>query len=285
MGDQTVFAVEKEIERLGVQYRLLSSIEKPLFASIFSGRSNLSVLDVGCNDGKKTISLFSDKSIKSVVGIEYNPSLAREAETVRGDDKFFFLSLDASSDDFPSALRSVMEERKIESFDCIYLSFVLMHLSEPGKLLSVLSSFLSTDGVIVIVEADDASSRLTGDSANLLGTFLEILKEDKYSGNRTLGGMLEAISSASGYEVTRICDSIGAGKGETEKKEMIYTTFFSYLEEDVDLLLTQEDIPLYRNWKKWLLDNLPSLKALILDDKSEISMGMKILALRRKNEA
>lgn len=287
MESQDVFSVDKEIERLGVQNRLLMSVEKPLFESIFSSGSNLSVLDIGCNDGKKTVSLFSNKDISKVVGIEYSPSLARKAETAYGNEKFCFVSLDASEDDFFCSLGSVMTGKGIKSFDCIYLSFVLMHLSDPGRLLSLLSSFLSPGGVIVIVEADDASSTLTGDRDNLLGTFLSILNEDRYSGNRTLGGKLDGLVRASGYDdVTCVCDSIRAGKGEREKKEMIYTTFFSYLEEDVELLLKEDDIALYREWKEWLMKNLPALRALILDDESQISMGMKILAVRRKkNEA
>lgn len=282
MADQNVFQSEKEIERLKVQNKLLSSIEKPLFDSLFSSRRNLSVLDIGCNDGKKTVSLFGNESISSVIGIEYTPSLARKAETAYGDGRFHFLSLDASSDDFPHSLRTVMEERGIRSFDCIYLSFVLMHLSDPGRLLSVLSDFLSPEGVIVIIEADDESSYLTWDKDDLLGTFLSILKEDRYSGNRNLGRMLEDIVHSSGYgDVTSVCNSIKAGKEDEEKKEMIYTTFFSYLEEDVDLLIREDECPQYLGWKEWLSENLPSLKALILSDSSEISMGMKILLVKR----
>lgn len=285
MEGQCVFQSNKEIERLEVQNRLLSSIEKPLFASLFASRENLCVLDIGCNDGKKTLSLFSNGNIKKVTGIEYNPDLALKAERAYGDAVFRFVSLDASRDDFPLSLSRLMRESSIASYDCIYLSFVLMHLLDPGKLLSSLKDFLSPSGVIVITEADDGTSFLSGDRDGLLSTFLAILRDDRYSGNRTLGGRIERVIRASGYDdVTCVCSSIRAGEGEREKKEMIYTTFFSYLEEDVDLLIAESDSPRFREWKKWLCDNLSALRALIMSDSSEISMGMKILTVRRKNE-
>lgn len=283
MGENSVFQSKKEIERLSVQNELLSQVEVPLFDSLFSSGSSFSVLDIGCNDGKKTVSLFSRENIRSVIGVEYNPSLADKAEREYGNGKFRFVSLDAQGEDFPSSLRRIMDGRGIRSFDCIYLSFVLMHLDNPRSLLSSLFDFLSPDGTIVIVEPDDGASFIIPDSSNLLPAFLDILKRDSYSGNRSLGGEIDSLLDEAGYSsIKLICDAVMAGKGEREKKEMIYTTFFSYLEEDVDLLLKASDSPLYRGWKRWLDENLSSLKELVTSEDSVVSMGMKILTAGRK---
>lgn len=287
MGENSVFQSKKEIERLLVQNELLSQVEVPLFDSLFSSGTSLSVLDIGCNDGRKTVSLFSRENIRSVIGVEYNSSLSDKAEREYGNGKFRFVSLDAQGEDFSSLLRRIMDGEGIKSFDCIYLSFVLMHLDNPRSLLSRLFDFLSPEGTLVIVEPDDGASFITPDSSNLLPAFLDILKGDIYSGNRSLGGEIESLLEEAGYcNINIVCDAVSAGKGEKEKKEMIYTTFFSYLEEDVDLLLKASDSPLYRAWKRWLEENLSSLKELVTSSDSTVSMGMKILtAGRRRDEA
>ncbi len=295
MEDLFVFQDDKEIDRLRVQNRLLYPYEKTALDSIFANfakesaktenlatREGLAVLDIGCNDGKKTVSIFSYDSISHVVGLEYNEKLAQKAQKEFGDNKFFFSTLDVEKSNFTDDLAKIMQERGIKAFDCIYLSFVLMHLKNPKKLLATLQNVLKDDGYLVVVEANDSTSYLTGDVDNLLGTFLDILNKDKYSGNRFLGSKIEKIIEDCGYEDIRIwCEAISAKKGELEKKEDIFTTFFSYLSEDVDILIKEEDCEEYRTWNQWLLTCLPLLKSLILKENSEISMGMKILSCKK----
>ncbi len=289
MEDLIVFQDDKEIERLRVQNKLLSSYERPALDAIFgnsaSARANAgiqTVLDIGCNDGEKTVSIFSYNSISNVVGLEYNKKLAQKAQKDFGNDKFFFSTLDVESDDFLVTLGSIMKDKGIKAFDCIYLSFVLMHLKNPQKLLISLQGLLKDEGALVIVEANDSASSLSGDTGHLLATFLDILNKDKYSGNRSLGASVEQMVKACGYEDIKIwCDAVSASPGEQAKKQAIITTFFSYLEEDVDILLKEEDCEEYRKWKDWLVCHLPELESLILKEDSEISMGMKILSCKK----
>lgn len=286
MEDLIVFQDDKEIERLRVQNKLLSSYERPALDAIFGNCAKrcedgekMAVLDIGCNDGEKTVSIFSYNSISNVVGLEYNKKLAQKAQKEFGNDKFFFSTLDVESDDFSESLSKIMKEKGIKAFDCIYLSFVLMHLKNPQKLLMTLHGLLKEEGALVIVEANDCVSSLSGDNDHLLAIFLDILNRDKYSGNRSLGASVEQMAKACGYEDVHIwCDAVSAGYGEQAKKQAIVTTFFSYLEEDVDILLKEEDCEEYRKWKDWLTCHLPKLESLILKEDSEISMGMKIIS-------
>lgn len=286
MEDSFVFQSDKEIKRLRVQNELLFPYEKPIFDLLFSKGKNLSVLDIGCNDGNKTTSSFSYDSISKVIGIEYNVELATKAEKEFGNNKFYFTALDAEQDDFSEHLREIMKQKGIVAFDCIYLSFVLMHLKNPRKVLLNLHNFLKEDGSLVVVEANDSASYLssshTGENDNLLRTFLEILREDKYSGNRTLGSEVENIVKECGYKDIRFwCDAVCAKRGEKERKKDIITTFFSYLSEDVDILLEEENKDIYKEWKEWLSNNWKELESIILNDESEISMGMKIISCKK----
>ena len=58
MQSQLVFQEEKERERLRIQNLLLSQAEKPALEHFFKGKSELSVLDIGCNDGSEPFIAF-----------------------------------------------------------------------------------------------------------------------------------------------------------------------------------------------------------------------------------
>lgn len=280
MQSQLVFQEKKEMQRLSVQNELLRSCEADIFTHIFQGKRDLAVLDIGSNDGSKTFERFSAAAVSRVIGLEYNAGLAKQAQAQYGSDRFAFYSLDAESPGFSDQLKDVMAENGVDGFDVIYLSFVLMHLKDAGRLLTALKPFLKSDGHLVIVEADDGASYLTPDEDGLLGEFLRILKEDQYSGNREIGACLENRLTDCGYaDITVWSRGIAAGPGEKARKEAIYTTFFSYLPEDVALLLEAEpDNARYHSWAAWIRSNYPRLEKLIVQEETKISMGMKILS-------
>ena len=160
-----------------------------------------------------------------------------------------------------------------------------MHLKDTERYLTSLRPFLKKDGKILIIEADDSNSKLNGDGGGLLGDFLSILKKDKYAGNREVGkNIIQTLKKCGYHNISVHYDAISASKGEKEKKEAIFTTFFSYLGEDVSILLSQEPTNLeYKSWKKWLESNYTTLKNLVMDEESEISMGMKILTCSKED--
>ena len=285
MNSQLIFQDETEMRRLRVQNTLLASYEEPILAALFSSASDMTVLDVGCNDGTKTVKRFSSPSVSDCIGLEFNRNLVQEAGKRYGDERFSFYRIDAEDKDFVPSLRKIMEGKNIEAFDLIYLSFLLMHLKDPESYLRSLSQFLSKDGKILLIEADDSASKLNGDKGGLLGEFLEILRKDRYAGNRDVGRNIIPILRKCGYnDITVHYDAISASKGEQEKKDAIFTTFFSYLGEDVSILLSCEpENAEYRSWKAWLENNYSTLREMVTDEESEISMGMKILTCSKES--
>ena len=216
MQSQLVFQEKNEIKRLRVQNELLACYEAPVFAQIFSEGQNLAVLDIGCNDGTKTIERFTSDQVSCVIGLEYNEVLAAKAQKVYGNERFSFYPLDVEAEDFAERLRIIMNDKKIDGFDVIYLSFVLMHLFDVKGLLIALRPFLKTDGKLFVIEANDVASTLTGDKNGLLGEFLEMLKKDRYSGNREVGATVCETLSACGYE------SINVWHGACAEVEVTY---------------------------------------------------------------
>lgn len=287
MENQFVFQEEKEIERLRVQNHLLSRYEAPIFEELFSLRNGLTVLDVGCNNGSKTVERFSSERVSQVIGLEYSPELAVKAQETYGDNRFSFHPFDVEAPDFSRRLQTIIDSRGIDGFDVIYLSYVLMHLSDIAKLLQELRPFLKETGHLLIIDADDAASALHPDPDRLLDRFLEILKADRYSGNRETGRTACQLLCDSGdWDVHVWHNCIAAGAGEAEKKQAVFTTFFSYLPEDVALLLHAEpENETYRAWDLWVRDHYPTLRNLIMQDETVISMGIKILTCRKSRPA
>lgn len=118
MQRQLVFQEKKEMERLCVQNSLLSCCEAPVFAQIFSEHSDMGVLDIGCNDGTKTVERFSSEKVAKVIGLEYNAELAARAQQAYGDEKFLFYPFDVEASDF-SNLENMYAERVMTNSNAI----------------------------------------------------------------------------------------------------------------------------------------------------------------------
>ena len=216
MQSQLVFQEEKERERLRIQNLLLSQAEKPALEHFFKGKSELSVLDIGCNDGARTFHRFSDDRISRVIGLEYNQQLVERANSQFGNTKFSFYQMDVDRDSFSADFQKLCTEPEDREFDLICLSFVLMHLHDGEKLLRTLKNFLKKGGVIFITESNDRISTLAPDEKNLLGQFLDILKEDKYAGKRETGQAVPGWLTNCGYPALGTADTIISMSGARE---------------------------------------------------------------------
>lgn len=274
-----IFQDEIEIKRLMVQNRLLAEYEEPVLDDAFNGKSDLFVLDVGSNDGKKTIKRFAERSVKKLIGLEYNAELVEKAKNEFDDKRFSFYCCDADSDDFESVLIDICRHNEIEKFDIIYLSFVLMHMSSPERLLELVKRFLKIDGKVIIIEGYDSNSSLVPDKDNRLIEFLDYLDKDPFSGNRALGKKLPQMLRDSGFsQITSAVDSIAAEGDEIQKKRDIFEVFFSYFPQDISILIRENPEDEYASTvQKWIDTYYDELKNHILDKESKITMGLRVV--------
>ena len=277
MNNIDIFHTEKELTRLNVQKGLLLPVERPILSELFSGRSGLRVLDIGCNDGVKTAAWFSVPEVSRVIGLEYNESLVESANSRFGGERFSFFGCDANADDFPQQLHRRMEETGISGFDLIYLSFFLCYLKDPDAVVELLLTLLAPGGHMLIVEADDGRAELRPEGNGLLQEFLRILGQDRYAGNRKIGGRLIGMLDRCGAQDIRLRCHALAGSTE-EKKQELFTMFLSYLPDDVAMLREEEpENPLYAEWENWLAENYEALQRAVLKESSELSMGMAVI--------
>ena len=138
-------------------------------------------------------------------------------------------------------LKKDMKEKKITGYDVINISFVLMHLKEPEKLLCRLKKYLKKNGTMMIIDAEDRFSTMVPDEQKRMKLFLDICQRDPLSGNRHSGEKIIRFLKKSVYHKIAVHSKcVNAKEKEKEKKELIFDTFFSYLPLDYAYLCETE---------------------------------------------
>lgn len=280
MGE-SVFLDETERKRLETQGRLLSGYEQPIYQRVIAGRSGLTLLDVGCNNGWKTKERFFNKDFQKIIGIDCLGALVERAKEKFEDEVFSFYTCDVTEENFAENLRQIMQKENVRAFDVIHCSFILLHTRKPEDILKRLKEFLTPGGKLIIIEADDTESVMHPDQDGLFRKWVEILSTDPYAGNRKMGVELPGLLSDSGYsdiksECTKVCSS---GK-EKQKKEDIFEIFCSYLPEDLALLKKQNSR--YEKEWEWAQKNFDKLHEQLTGDATEISMGVRICTCTKR---
>lgn len=236
-----VYVLDDEIKRLKNQNQLLEEYEGPVYNHIFRKKRGQAVLDIGCNNGMKTVERFDRKEIESVTGIEYHKELVAFANTRYKGEKFVFYQADLEDSGLEMVLKKDMKEKKITGYDVINISFVLMHLKEPEKLLCRLKKYLKKNGTMMIIDAEDRFSTMVPDEQKRMKLFLDICLRDPLSGNRHSGEKIKRYLKKSGYhKIVVHSKCVNAKEKEKEKKELIFDTFFSYLPLDYAYLCETE---------------------------------------------
>lgn len=277
-----VYATQEEFDRLAVQNDFLARFEAPVLERLLRGKTALRVLDIGCNDGAKTVSRFATDAVAQVIGVDSCEESIARARALRGGGKFRFEALDVESDAPEETLAPLA--RSCEGFDLICLSCVLMHLREPERLLRRLRPLLKAGGSLFIVEANDDCAALSPDPQGLLPQFLSMLACDPYAGDRRLGARLPAMLGRCGYEAVCIeCDGIRITGDDAALREGAFGTYFSYVPTDVRLLCAEApQNPQYRQFAAWTRENFPALRGLVLRADTDLTLGVRILTCTRR---
>src|SRR5712691_12623895 len=103
-----------------------------------------SVLEAGCGVGAQTLTLASNSPTAQITSIDVSEAslvAAREAVRAAGIKNVNLRQADIFRLPFPP-----------ESFDHVFVCFVLEHLAEPGEALKALKEVLRPGGTITVIE-------------------------------------------------------------------------------------------------------------------------------------
>lgn len=155
------------------------------------------VLEVGCGVGAQTVTLAKNSPNAQIISIDISATSVAEAKMrveSAGVTNVHFQQGDIFHLSF-----------KPESFDHVFVCFVLEHLPNPVEALSVLKTFIKPNGTITVIEGDHGSAYFCPDSeAAHLAIQCQVELQRRIGGNAMIGRELYPLLTKAGYESVRV---------------------------------------------------------------------------------
>jgi len=155
------------------------------------------VLEVGCGVGAQTLTLAANSPDAAITAIDIAAASVAEAErrvTAAGFTNVRFAQADIFA--LPYAP---------ESFDHLFVCFVLEHLPRPVEALRVLRRYLRPDGTITVIEGDHGSTSFHPDSAAARTAIAcQVELQRRAGGDAMIGRALYPLLVAAGYRAPRV---------------------------------------------------------------------------------
>jgi len=155
------------------------------------------VLEAGCGVGAQTLTLANNSPKASIISMdisEQSVRKARRAAAETGLSNVAFCRADIFSLPFVP-----------ESFDHIFVCFVLEHLPRPVAALARLKEALKTGGTITVIEGDHGSAYFHPDSeAARRAIRCQVQLQARSGGNALIGRELFPLLSEAGFGAVRV---------------------------------------------------------------------------------
>jgi SAM-dependent methyltransferase len=182
-----------ENERLQNQARTLTDLLH--FDTLYP--AGHTVLEAGCGVGAQTVTLAARSPAARFTSIDISAQsidAAQQKACAAGLTNVTFLQADIFSLPF---------ER--ESFDHIFVCFVLEHLGQPMEALTRLKRLLKPGGTITVIEGDHGSTYFHPDSfAARAAIQCQITLQQQTGGNALIGRQLYPLMNAAGFDQVRV---------------------------------------------------------------------------------
>jgi len=150
------------------------------------------ILEAGCGIGAQTVILAKNSPGALITSVDISPESIRVAEgrvTAEGITNVTFQTGDIFSLGYEP-----------ESFDHIFICFVLEHLAEPKIALERLSRILKKGGTITVIEGDHGSTFFYPDNEDARRAVQCLVQlQHQMGGNALIGRELFPILSSAGY--------------------------------------------------------------------------------------
>lgn len=156
------------------------------------------VLEVGCGVGAQTVHLVEASPEADFVAVDVDEaSLAEARARVLAQTptaRVRWLRADLFRLPFPE-----------ESFDHIFVCFVLEHLTDPQRALEALRRLLRPGGTLTVIEGDHGSAFFHPDSDHARTAIgCQVRLQSATGGNALIGRALHPLLTAAGYERVRV---------------------------------------------------------------------------------
>lgn len=155
------------------------------------------VLEAGCGVGAQTVTLAGRNPGATITSVDISAdSIAEAREKIReaGYTNVAFEQADIFHLPFEP-----------ESFDHIFVCFVLEHLAQPVEALQRLGTFLKAGGTLTVVEGDHGSAYFHPDNESAHKAIrCQVELQKRAGGNANIGRELYPLLQAAGFSSTRV---------------------------------------------------------------------------------
>lgn len=156
-----------------------------------------SVLEAGCGVGAQTITLARNSPQAHITSIDISAASVAEAKKKvesQGFANVRFLQGDIFNLSFEP-----------DSFDHVFVCFVLEHLSEPMQALATLKKYIKPGGTITVIEGDHGSTIFHPDSLDAHRAIqCQVDLQKQSGGNANIGRELFPLLSSAGFHSIRV---------------------------------------------------------------------------------
>jgi SAM-dependent methyltransferase len=155
------------------------------------------VLEVGCGVGAQTVTLAQRSPDARFTSVDISADSLAEAK--RRADRAGLTNVEFRQEDVFALPFSA------ESFDQVFVCFVLEHLSRPLEALAILNRLLKPGGTITVIEGDHGSTYFHPDSAAAqaaIGCLVTIQRQA--GGNALIGRQLYPLLVEAGFDPVRV---------------------------------------------------------------------------------
>jgi SAM-dependent methyltransferase len=234
----------RESERLGDQARTLEAL-------LHEGTRyppGCVVLEAACGVGAQTVILAANNPETAFVSIDISASSLQQAKVrvkQEGCTNVRFELADIYNLPFPG-----------ETFDHVFVCFLLEHLPDPVLALNLLKEVLKPGGSITVIEGDHGSAFFHPDSVAARLTIQTLIKLQKeMKGNALIGRQLYPLLKDAGFYDIRVSPRTAYvdGRSTPEQREGFKKTFIWMVEGVRDQALAAGLIDEI-TWEKGILD-------------------------------
>jgi SAM-dependent methyltransferase len=155
------------------------------------------VLEAGCGVGAQTTTLARNSPGAQVISVDISAVSLAEAQA----------KLDAAGIDNVSLMQGDLFNLPFaaESFDHLFICFVLEHLSQPSAALEVLKGLLKPGGSVTVIEGDHGSAYFHPASAAADAAIrCQVDLQKAAGGNALIGREVYPLMVAAGFEGVRV---------------------------------------------------------------------------------
>jgi SAM-dependent methyltransferase len=155
------------------------------------------VLEAGCGVGAQTITLAQRSPNARFTSVDVSAESITEAK--RRADRAGLNNVEfRQADIFALPYKS-------ESFDHVFVCFLLEHLSRPGEALWILNRLIRLDGTITVIEGDHGSTYFHPDSSAACAAIECLVKLQRDAGgNALIGRQLYPLLVDAGFDAVRV---------------------------------------------------------------------------------